>query len=100
MANTPEPSYAWKMTQNKSPNVEIPASVLSQGGPMDLNLTKPAFAPSPAEVSRRAYLIYEKQGSRPGHELEHWLEAEAQLLGGVERETQMRPGSSLFKNAQ
>ena len=55
-----------------------------------------AFAPSPEAVARRAYAIYEKQGSQPGHEVKHWLEAEAQLFGGVERESQMRPGSSLF----
>ena len=56
-----------------------------------------AFAPSPEAVARRAYAIYEKQGSQPGHEVKHWLEAEAQLFGGVERESQMHSGSSLFK---
>jgi len=56
-----------------------------------------AFAPSPEAVARRAYAIYENQGSHPGHEMKHWLEAEAQLFGGVERESQMHPGSSLFK---
>jgi len=56
-----------------------------------------AFAPSPDTVARRAYTIYEKQGSQPGHEVKHWLEAEAQLFGGVERESQMHSGSSLFK---
>ena len=55
-----------------------------------------AFAPSPEAVARRAYEIYENQGSHPGHEVKHWLEAEAQLFGGVERESQMHPGSSLF----
>jgi hypothetical protein len=48
-------------------------------------------------VARRAYAIYENQGSQSGHEVKHWLEAEAQLFGGVERETQMHPSSSLFK---
>lgn len=55
-----------------------------------------AFAPSPETVARRAYTIYESQGSQPGHDVKHWLEAEAQLFGGVERESQMHPGSSLF----
>jgi hypothetical protein len=55
-----------------------------------------AFAPAPEAVARRAYAIYEQQGSQPGHEERHWLEAEAQLFGGVERESQMHPGSSLF----
>jgi len=55
-----------------------------------------AFEPSPEAVARRAYAIYENQGSQPGHDVKHWLEAEAQLFGGVERESQMHPGSSLF----
>lgn len=63
---------------------------------MDLNKTKTAFAPSPDEVARRAYSIYESQGSQPGHEVKHWLEAEAQLCGGVERESQMHSRSALF----
>ena len=62
----------------------------------DLIQSKTAFVPSPDAVARRAYAIYEKQGSQSGHEVKHWLEAEAQLFGGVERESQMRPGSSLF----
>jgi len=62
----------------------------------DLNQSKTAFPPSPEAVARRAYAIYENQGSQPGHEVKHWLEAEAQLFGGVERESQMHPGSSLF----
>jgi hypothetical protein len=62
----------------------------------DLNQSKTAFVPSPEAVARRAYAIYENQGSQPGHEVKHWLEAEAQLFGGIERESQMHPGSSLF----
>jgi hypothetical protein len=84
------------MKQNKSPQDQIPASVLSKTGPMDLSRSKTAFAPSPDEVARRAYSIYENQGSQPGHEVKHWLEAEAQLFGGIERETQMHSGSPLF----
>jgi hypothetical protein len=56
-----------------------------------------AFPPAPAAVARRAYAIYEQQGSRHGHDVKHWLEAEAQLLGGIERGSQIHPGSSLFK---
>ena len=36
--------------------------------------------PSVDEVARRAYFTYVNQGSLPGHEVQHWLEAEAQLL--------------------
>ena len=55
-----------------------------------------AFAPSPEVVARRAYAIYEEQGLQSGHAVKHWLEAEAQLFGGMERESQMHPGSPLF----
>ena len=56
-----------------------------------------AFAPAPEAVASRAYAIYEKLGSKHGHAVKHWLEAEAQLFGRVEGESQMHPGSSLFK---
>ena len=46
----------------------------------DLNQNEVAFAPSPDEVARRAYFSYKNQGSLPGHDVQHWLEAEAQLL--------------------
>jgi hypothetical protein len=38
------------------------------------------FVPSPDEVARMAYLSYLNQGSLPGHDVQHWLEAEQQLL--------------------
>jgi hypothetical protein len=41
--------------------------------------------------------IAENQNANPQLEKKHWREAEAQLFGGVERESQMHPGSSLFK---
>jgi hypothetical protein len=33
------------------------------------------------EIASLAYSIYEKRGRQPGHHLDDWLEAEAQLLG-------------------
>jgi len=38
------------------------------------------FVPSPDEVARAAYFSYVNQGSRPGHEVQHWLAAEAELI--------------------
>jgi hypothetical protein len=38
------------------------------------------FIPSPDEVARRADFSYVNQGSRPGHEVQHWLKAEADLI--------------------
>ena len=34
---------------------------------------------SRAEIARRAYLTYRDEGSMPGREEQHWLEAEARL---------------------
>jgi hypothetical protein len=39
-----------------------------------------SFSPSPDEVARKAYFAYENQGSQPGHEVQHWLAAEAELI--------------------
>lgn len=38
------------------------------------------FVPSPDEVAERAYLNYVNQFAQLGHDVQHWLEAEAQLL--------------------
>ena len=38
------------------------------------------FVPSPDQVSRKAYFTYVNQGSLPGHEVQHWLDAEAELI--------------------
>jgi hypothetical protein len=38
------------------------------------------FIPSTDEVARKAYFAYENQGSPPGHEVQHWLQAEADLI--------------------
>ena len=45
-----------------------------------LNQDEIAFVPSPDEVARRAYFSYVNEGSFPGHEVQHWLQAEAYLL--------------------
>lgn len=38
------------------------------------------FAPSPDEVARRAYFSYLNQGAAQGHHVQHWLDAEAELI--------------------
>ena len=45
-----------------------------------LNATEIDFTPAPDEVARRAYFTYVNQGSLDGHEVQHWLEAEAELI--------------------
>ncbi len=42
-------------------------------------------------IRLRAYEIYQARGQAPGHELEDWLEAEREILGGgTTSETQGR----------
>ncbi|HWN95219.1 MAG TPA: DUF2934 domain-containing protein [Methylomirabilota bacterium] len=38
------------------------------------------FVPSADEVARRAYFSYVNHGSAPGHDVQHWLVAEAELI--------------------
>jgi Protein of unknown function (DUF2934) len=38
------------------------------------------FAPSAEEVARKAYFTYVNQGSPEGCAVQHWLEAEADLI--------------------
>jgi hypothetical protein len=59
----------------------------------ELNQNKVALTASPDEVARRAYFNYLNEGSIPGREEKHWLEAEAQLIAEMAREAQSHPGS-------
>lgn len=50
-------------------------------------ISKRAAAPTsarsatPEQISKRAYEIWNERGRPLGHEVEHWLEAERELLG-------------------
>jgi hypothetical protein len=57
-----------------------PASDSRPTAAADLKQNEIGFAPSADEVARRAYFSYVNEGSRPGHDVQHWLAAEAQLL--------------------
>jgi hypothetical protein len=59
---------------------QTPASASRPTAAADLNPGGIDFVPSPDEVARRAYFSYVNQGSLPGRDVQHWLEAEAQLL--------------------
>ena len=64
---------------SRHPN-QTPASASPPTAAMDLDQGAIGFVPSPDEVARRAYLNYVNQGAQPGHDVQHWLEAEAQLI--------------------
>jgi len=57
-----------------------PAGASRPTAAADLNQNEIDFEPSPDEVARKAYFSYVNEGSLPGHEVQHWLEAEAELI--------------------
>ncbi len=57
-----------------------PASASVSAAVVNLNQNEIDFAPSPDEVARRAYFSYVNEGSLPGRHVQHWLEAEAELI--------------------
>jgi hypothetical protein len=50
--------------------------------------------PSPEDVARRAFELFQARGGAPGHDLENWLEAERELSRTApgEVDEQMRSG--------
>jgi hypothetical protein len=48
--------------------------------------------PTQEEISARAYEIYVRGGSIPGRDLDHWLQAEAELVR--ERQEKLKKSSS------
>ena len=67
------------MKQNKYPQNQKSAAAQSAAATELIN-GENNFIPAPDEVARRAYFSYVNQGSPQGHEVQHWLAAEAQLL--------------------
>jgi hypothetical protein len=61
--------------QNQNPATASPSVAVEE-----LNQSAIDFAPSADEVARRAYFTYVNQGSLQGHEVQHWLAAEAELV--------------------
>jgi hypothetical protein len=66
------------MKHNKYPQNQTPDNAPRPAAGVDQNEIN--FIPEPDEVARRAYFSYVNQGSLPGHEVQHWLKAEAELL--------------------
>ena len=55
---------------------------------------QPEQGPSHEEIARRAYTLFEKSGRAPGHEMEHWLQAEAQLMADRKAKPETRQQSN------
>ena len=56
------------------------STATSRSAAARLNQKEIDFVPSPDQVARKAYFTYVNQGSLPGHEVQHWLEAETELI--------------------
>ena len=56
-------------------------------------------APTPEEIARCAFLIWEQEGFPEGRALEHWLEAETQLLAAQQHERLMKPAKTRPRRA-
>ncbi len=67
-----------QMKHNKYPQNQTPAEAALRTAELERNEVD--FIPSPDEVARKAYFTYVNQGSLPGHEVQHWLKAEAELI--------------------
>jgi hypothetical protein len=61
-------------------NQNQPADAAQPAVAANLSQNEINFAPSPDEVARKAYFSYVNQGSSQGHEVQHWLAAEAELI--------------------
>jgi hypothetical protein len=47
-------------------------------------MTDQSTSPTHQQISQRAYEIFVERGRPQGHDLDHWLEAEAQLRASTE----------------
>jgi hypothetical protein len=56
---------------------EIPGGAESRGGSLDpAEIIKPA----PEEIAGKAYFMYVNEGFPQGRDVQHWLDAEMQLI--------------------
>ena len=62
------------------PQHQAPAGSARPIAATDSSPSGTVLSPSADEVARKAYFTYVNQGSPPGRDVQHWLEAEAQLL--------------------
>jgi hypothetical protein len=66
-----------KFSRNQN---QKPAGASRPSAAADLNQNEIDFVPSPDEVARKAYFSDANQGSLQGHEVQHWLKAESELI--------------------
>ena len=55
--------------------------------------------PTHEDIARRAYALFEENGREPGHEMEHWLAAESQLMAARKAKTEPRSSNGSARSA-
>ncbi len=55
-------------------------AVASQASPATVTASAPQVQASQDRIRERAFEIYERRGSKPGHDMQDWLHAERQIL--------------------
>ena len=60
---------------------EMPAGESRPSAILNLGKGNRDFSPAWNEIAKVAYFNYVNRGSRPGDDVEDWLEAEARLVG-------------------
>jgi hypothetical protein len=73
-------SHCMKHNKNTYDQGQKPAGAARAVAAANLSPNEMAFVPAPDEVARKAYFSYVNQGSSQGHEVQHWLQAEAELI--------------------
>ena len=61
---------------------------------MAKQLESPDQKPTHEEIAQCAYALFEKKGRAPGHDMENWLEAEAQLIAARKSKPEARRDSN------
>lgn len=80
------------------------ARELSKTDSPQINSPQTAARPSHDEIAQRAYEIFLQRGCPEGRDMDHWLEAETQLMASrqqasappaakISRETRMQPNA-------
>jgi len=69
-----------KQTKHSQSQNQNPAGNLRPVAFAATSKAEAEFVPAPDEVARKAYFSYVNQGSQQGHEVQHWLAAEAELI--------------------
>lgn len=70
-------------TPATAPEITPERSQTANGGSSSSGAMQSGQTPSPEQIARRAYELYQQRGQMPGREREDWLQAERELRSGA-----------------